>query len=105
MYAEKLCKDMAMPPDCSGGLKSLYGSCTSFSLFTIRRTATRLNNLIIGANLSEPHTSGTALQDTCVCMLAAIYQKIKLNERIRTFQICTSAEAHNGSLIHYLTTR
>ena len=23
---------------------------------------------IIGPNLSEPHTSGTALQDVCVCM-------------------------------------
>ena len=28
---------------------------------------------IIGASLSELHTSETALHDTCVCLLAAIY--------------------------------
>jgi len=42
---------------------------------------------IIGASLSEPHTSMTALQDVCVCMyvclLVAIYRKFKLNERMR----------------------
>ena len=30
---------------------------------------------IIGASLSEPHTSETALHDACVCLLAAIYCK------------------------------
>ena len=35
---------------------------------------------LIGASLSEPHTSVTALQDACVCLLAAIYRKFKLNE-------------------------
>ena len=43
---------------------------------------------VIGASLSEPHTSVNALQDTCVCMYryvclrVAIYRKFKLNERI-----------------------
>ena len=32
-------------------------------------------HIFIGVRLSEPHTSGTALQDTCVCLLAAIYHK------------------------------
>ena len=30
---------------------------------------------IIGASLSEPHTSVTALQVACVCLFAAIYCK------------------------------
>ena len=30
---------------------------------------------IFGASLSEPHTSVTALQVACVCLLAAIYRK------------------------------
>ena len=30
---------------------------------------------IIGVSLSEPHTSMTALQVTCVCLLAVIYRK------------------------------
>ena len=39
-------------------------------------------NMLIGASLSEPHTSGTAL-GTCVCMfaclLAAIYRKFSMS--------------------------
>jgi len=34
--------------------------------------------ILVGASLSEPHASGTALQDACVCMsvcvCVAIYQ-------------------------------
>ena len=45
---------------------------------------------VIGASLSEPHTSVTALQVACTCMYVpyreAIYWKFKLNERI---QRCT----------------
>ena len=31
--------------------------------------------VFVGASLSEPHTSVTALQDACVCLLAVIYRK------------------------------
>ena len=49
---------------------------------------------IIGASLSEPHTNGTAFaRRVCICLLVAIYRKFKLNERIRTFQICACAKA------------
>ena len=50
---------------------------------------------VIGASLSEPHTSVTALQDACTCMSGSksvhkvIYRKFKLNERIR---FCTHAK-------------
>ena len=37
---------------------------------------------MIGASLSEPHTSGTALQDACVCLLAAIYRKFYMRINI-----------------------
>ena len=48
---------------------------------------------LFGASLSEPHTSGTALQDACVCLTIvllrwvreAIYRKFKLNERKRRY--------------------
>ena len=48
---------------------------------------------IIGASLSEPHTSVTALRDACVCMYVCmsgttIYRIFKLNKRI---QFCTRA--------------
>ena len=46
---------------------------------------TKLDNttkLLIGASLSEPHTSGTTLQDAYV--REAIYGKFKLNERKRS---------------------
>ena len=33
--------------------------------------------LLVGASLSEPHPSVTVLQDACVCLLAAIYRKLK----------------------------
>jgi len=55
--------------------------------------------LLIGASLSEPHTSVIALQNACVCMSVcvreAIYRKFKLNgnEGTYTFQIFTCAEA------------
>ena len=43
----------------------------------------------IGASLSEPHTSVTALLNACVCMCVclrvAIYRKFKLNERIQRY--------------------
>ena len=42
---------------------------------------------VIGASLSEPHTSVTALLDACVCvcrvcLCVAIYRKFKLSERV-----------------------
>ena len=41
-----------------------------------------VSHTIVGASLSEPHTSGTALR-TCVCMfaclLAAIYRKFLMS--------------------------
>ena len=44
---------------------------------------------LIGASLSELHTSVTALQDACVCPVRpTIYRIFKLNERI---QFCTHA--------------
>ena len=56
----------------------------------------------IGASLSEPHTSRTQACPTLaglhckmrvyVCLQMAIYRKFKLNEWIRTFQICTLAK-------------
>ena len=54
--------------------------------------------MLIGASLSKPHTSGTALQEVCVCWFVCMFvhghiQEFKLNERIRTFQICTRAKA------------
>ena len=36
---------------------------------------------IIGASLSEPHTSVIAFVEVCVCLLATIYCKI-LNEHV-----------------------
>ena len=60
--------------------------------------------LMIGASLSESHTSVTALQDTCVCLVACgfIYQNLHWtngNEGTCTFQICTRAKVVlcNGS--------
>ena len=61
----------------------------------------RLHQVIIGASLSEPHTSVIALRVACVCVFVclrvAIYRKFKLNERIqrytRIFQICTRASS------------
>ena len=44
---------------------------------------------IFGASLSKPHTSGTALQDVCICLRIL---KI-LNEGTRAFQFCTCAKA------------
>ena len=64
---------------------------------------------IFGASLSEPHTSMTALQNACVCLLAcllaclvvAIYCKFKLNEQICIFQIsaraCYSSSKSNST--------
>ena len=50
---------------------------TTITFFIITAT-------VIGASLSEPHTSGTALQDPCVFLFVydrvAIYRKFKLNE-------------------------
>ena len=52
---------------------------TTITFFIITAT-------VIGASLSEPHTSGTALQDPCVhvCLFVydrvAIYRKFTLNE-------------------------
>ena len=48
---------------------------------------------IVGASLSEPHTSVTALLDACVCMCrvclrVAIYRKFKLSERISNLHTC-----------------
>ena len=41
-------------------------------------------NELIGASLSEPHTSVTALRDACVCMsVCGHIPKIKFNERKR----------------------
>ena len=51
-----------------------------YSLISGRRGTPLMNPVqgcVIGVSLSEPHTSGTVLQDTCVCMyvglLVAIY--------------------------------
>jgi len=38
---------------------------------------------MIGASLSKPHTSRTALQDACVYLIVIIYRKFKLNEWIQ----------------------
>ena len=44
-------------------------------------------SFVVGASLSKLHTSSTALQDVCVCLLRtermAIYRKFKLNKWIR----------------------
>ena len=55
---------------------------------------------VIGASLSEPHTSMTVLQDACVCLSVclhvAIYRKLNWtngNEGMHTFQIYTRAKA------------
>ena len=62
---------------------------------------------IIEVSLSEPPTTGTALQDTCVCLSEAIYRKFKLNKWVQRFQICTRAKvlspesSHDGP--HYVT--
>ena len=52
---------------------------------------------VIGASLSELHTSVTALRDVCVCLsvclFAAIYRKFSLtngNEGISTLHTCSS---------------
>ena len=46
---------------------------------------------VIGASLSEPHTSVTALLDTCVCvyvcLCVAIYRKFKLSERVSILHV------------------
>ena len=72
--------------------------CTATVFFT--RVVSRIE--LIGASLSEPHTSVTALQNMCVCLLAcllvAIYRKFKLNERIGIFQICARA-CYSSSII------
>ena len=51
----------------------------------------------VGASLSEPHTSVTALRDACVCLsvclFAAIYRKFNLtngNEGISSLHTCSS---------------
>ena len=47
---------------------------------------------LIGASLSEPHTSVTALLDACVCMYVclhvAIYRKFKLSKRVSNLHTC-----------------
>ena len=43
---------------------------------------------LVGASLSEPHTSVTALLDACVCLRVAIYRKFKLSERISNLHTC-----------------
>jgi len=52
--------------------------------------------IIIGASLSEPHTSVTALRDACRCLVAqpTTYRIFKLNERIR---FCARAKALQNS--------
>ena len=67
------------------------------------------NYALVGASLSEPHTSVTTLLDACVCMYVclcvAIYQKFQLNKRIH--QICTRVGAKSSlmkvRISHYLT--
>ena len=62
-----------------------------------------LGNLgLIGASLSKPHTSGTALQDTCVCLSVCLsayvwpytknFNQMNGNEGTCAFQICTHAK-------------
>ena len=59
--------------------------------------------------MNEPHTSRTALQDTCVCMYVcpsvcicmAIYRKFKLNEWKRRYT-CISNFAHMLKLFNVL---
>ena len=47
--------------------------------------------MVVGVSLSEPHTSVTALQDACVCMLVclrvAIYRKFKLNNCMQRYNV------------------
>ena len=40
-----------------------------------------------------PHTSGTALQDTCVYAVRPYTENLKLNEQIHRFQICARIKA------------
>ena len=48
----------------------------------------RHDKFMIGASLSEPHTSVTALLDTCVCLFVAIYRKFKLSKRVSNLHTC-----------------
>ena len=50
-----------------------------------------VESITIGARLSEVHTSGTALQDVCVCMLAYVWP-------YTTEQTDTSESCHDGPL-------
>ena len=46
---------------------------------------------LIGASVSEPHTSVTALRDACVCMsVCGHIPKIKFNKGISTLHTCSS---------------
>ena len=48
---------------------------------------------LIGASLSEPHTSGTTLQDACVCLHTTVWSYRKLN----WIRICTRGKALQNS--------
>ena len=84
------------------GCFDLNSSCAPKYQYPRKDNYPNIIPAFIGASLSEPHTSVTALQVACTCMSStyireAIYRKLKLNERIyggaRPFQICTHAKA------------
>ena len=59
-----------------------------------------------GVSLSVPYTSGTALQDVCICLHEAIYWKFKLNKWIRRYtyiSICTRAKTLQNDVQWKLT--
>ena len=68
---------------------------------------------LIGASLSKSHTSGTALQDACVCLSVCLSVCVRpytenlnwtnWNEGTRAFQPCTCAKAFNISSVQWRT--
>ena len=67
------------------GTKGPSTTCPLFRGFTVilvtvvmrgNSTVVMLVTVVIGASLSEPHTSRTALQDACVCLSAYVRQNL-----------------------------
>ena len=53
---------------------------------------------VIGASLSEPHTSVTALLDVCVCMSVCVRPYTENLNWANRFQICTCAKTNSCSV-------
>ena len=78
LYSEEVDLQMKVCPICRHTMLQNHCMCPELEhsmkqqfVYTFRTPFL----IVIGASLSEPHTSGTALQDACVCLLAAIYRK------------------------------